>query len=353
MIGRLVRSVCVAYLYVCHIPLLRLIGPTAAIVLTRGVAYGHWLLSFVVGQRRTKAGLSVALPRLQPEMSLATAMRRYLICKHQRFVEWYTYPTRRSRRFVKRTYAEIEGRDYLDTSLAQGRGVIVLVFHYGMAKMVWPALMAAGYEPALHVFRGATYAGETFGPVAKLALNCQAKVEAESGLKMIYHRPLVAFRTLMKHLGGNGMLGVNADGMMGTDFVDLPFCEGTMSFPRGLARLAAHAGAPIVPVYALHEGLTRHRMILHEPIYCKEDTPQVVDNCILAYTRIFEDYVRRYPWAWWTWRRLDVEEKENGKLHYAARALKTDEGSYHAPRPGEDESAVSVVAGTRQAVQAR
>ena len=104
-----------------------------------------------------------------------------------------------------------------------------------------------------------------------------------------------------------------------------------MTFPTGPARLAAKAGASIVPVYALPEGLTRHRLIVHAPILCPEDTREAVDAVVGEYVALLGEYVRRYPWAWWTWRRLEVDEMSTGQARYTARALVAEEGTYHAP----------------------
>jgi KDO2-lipid IV(A) lauroyltransferase len=251
--------------------------------------------------------------------------------QHQRFVEWYLYPTRRGRRFVKKTYQDVSGTEYIDAALGKGRGVIILVFHFGMAKMMWPALKSLGYESHQHVFRGATFAGKTFSPVARLAMEVLAKTERNSGLKMVYHRPFFTLEQLYRLLRRNEIVGMNGDGMMGSDFITLPFLDGKMQFPRGPARLAARADAPIIPAYAIPSGIGRHRLVFHPPLYCNQDNPQQVDQCVTEYVEILDDYVRSYPWEWWTWRRIDIGETEEGEAIYSARALGAGDGSYHVP----------------------
>ena len=331
MIGRLVRSVCVWYVYFPHLTVMRWLGPRIALALTRVFAWGHWLLTFATAHQRARRVIARVLPELGSRACLGTIMRRYLEVKHQRFMEWYLYPTPRGRRFVRRTYADFEGREHLDAAQAEGKGVVVLVFHFGMAKIVFPALEALGYDNYHHVFRGSTYADDTVGSVARAARDALARSEEASGLKVIYHRPGYTFVTMVRLLRRGSIVGMNGDGMMGTEFAEVPFLGGTMSFPTGPARLAACAGAPIVSVYAMHQGLTRHQLVAHPPIHCGADTKEAVEGTVAEYVKLLEEYVRKYPWAWWTWRRLDVDELGEGRARFTARALVAEEDAYHAP----------------------
>jgi lauroyl/myristoyl acyltransferase len=203
-----------------------------------------------------------------------------------------------------------------------------------MARMIFPALRALGYDNYHHVFRGATYADQTVRWVARAVMHRKANLEQASGLNVIYHRPFTTFPTMVRLLNRNAIVAVNGDGMMGSDFVDVPYLGGTMSFPTGPARLAVHAGAPILSAYCLSEGLNRHRLIVHPPIHCSKDSPASVASTVRAYVEILEEYVRQYPWAWWTWRRLNIEEGADGKIRFVATALPTEQGLYYNPDHG-------------------
>lgn len=320
---------------------MRLLGPVWAVHITRMLGSLHWLVSLAGGQKRVRHALGLALRKINSDLPVETAMRRYLVSKHQRFIEWYLYPSARGRRFVKRAYPQLEGREYMEAAQAEGKGVILLVFHFGMAKMVWPAMKAQGFDNHHHVFRGETYAGQTIGQVSKLAVNTLARAEEASGLKVIYHRPFFTFRTMVKLLEQGETVGMNGDGMMGTDFADVPFLGGAMQLPTGPARLAAHTGAPIISVYAIPDGGTRHRLIAHPPICCEEDSVQAVQACVEDCVAVLDQYVRKYPWEWWTWRRLSVDVNQD-TIRFEAKALSTENGTYHAPSPVEQREAVGV-----------
>lgn len=326
--ARLIRSFCVWYLYVPHMAFLRLIGPRAAIVLARFFAFVQWLAMLAGGDRRTRAAFRRAQPTFTCRESLAGILLNYVIQKHQRFVEWYLYPTPAGRAYVKSSY-RLEGKEHLDAALAEGKGVVVLMFHYGMGKMVFAALQELGYRNHHHVFRGMTYAKHTTGYVARKALETFVASEKASGLSIVYHRPFFAFTSMARLLRKNEIVGMNGDGMMGTEFVEVPFLNGTMPFPTGPARMAAQTGAPIVSIYALPNGWFSHRLIAHPAIRCAKDTPELVEQCVREYTGLLDEYTRRYPWAWWTWRRLEVSPGADGRPRYVAHALAQEEGSYH------------------------
>jgi lauroyl/myristoyl acyltransferase len=153
------RTLALAYLYYPHLWMMRLIGPYGAVVVARALAWLHWLGTFFGVDRATKKALRAAASQLLVASGPSTILRRHLEVKYQNFCEWHLYPTRRGRRYVERTYQVFDGLEHLESARAQGKGVILLVFHFGLVKMAFPALLAHGYRVQQHVFRGATYAG--------------------------------------------------------------------------------------------------------------------------------------------------------------------------------------------------
>ena len=333
MFRALFKSAFVWVVYFPQVTALRLMGPHCAILCTRALSLVYWLMTFIGAARRTRRAMARLLPEIRPDLRVGSVLHRHLVVKHQFFTEWHLYPTARGRRFVERTYGELEGREHLDAALAGGRGAIVLGHHFGMFRMALPALEGLGYKTHHHVLRGASYAGETYGSVAQAVLSKKVNVDEGSGLNVIYHRPSTAFRTMVRLLKQNAVVALACDGMTGSAFVEAPFLGGMMLFPTGPARLAASTGAAIVPMFCLLEGITRHRLIAHPPMYCEDKSPDAVERTVRAYARLTEEYTRTYPWAWWTWRRLDVAEASGGQFRFNVFDLPTRDGMYYAPQP--------------------
>ena len=137
MVRKLIKSACVWYAYYPHVAFLRAIGPRAALIVAAVQGYAHWLLTFVGAFAAPRRAMAKVLGRTNPDLSISTVLRRHLIRKHQAFAEWYAYPTKRGRRFVRQTYRRIDGHEHLDEALAKGRGAIGLVFHFGPARILW------------------------------------------------------------------------------------------------------------------------------------------------------------------------------------------------------------------------
>lgn len=329
MILRAIRSAAVWYIYFPHLAILRKIGPRAALLLTRAFAYLHWTLTLVGYEARTRRAMQHAFPEMS-SAELRRQIRKHLIVKYQNFVEWHLYGTPGGKRFVAETYRlPEEAKRKIEEVRAKGRGVVALVFHYGFSKMTWPAFNEAGYDTYQHLFRGATYAGSTFPWVARAALDAQTRSDKESGLGVIYQRPNLTYVVLVRHLRRNEIIGMAADGMMGTEFVDAPFLDGTMPYPTGAARAAMMTGTDIVPIFVLPKGLFGHEIFVEASIPAPTSAPESIATCVRAYVAVLDKYVRMYPWAWWTWRRLEWKQRSDGSTEYVARALPTEEAMWH------------------------
>jgi lauroyl/myristoyl acyltransferase len=311
--GRLVRSAFIWSLYFPYIGLLRLVGPRFAVTLTRGLSILQWLLSSAGSGRRIARKMQRLLAGIHPGLRAGTEVRKFFALRHQQFAERYVYPTARGHRFVAETY-RFEGREHLDGALAMGRGVIVVFHHFGLARMIAPALGELGYDYRFHEVLDAPLAKQAYGWVARGVVEKQLRDELRAGVKGILHRPGEMFDTIAGAVERGGLVGVACDGLAGSKFADVRFLGGIMRFPTGPARLSARTGAPLVSIFSLPDGLARHRLIAHPPIRCEEDSPAAVEAVVNAYAGLLEQYVRSYPWAWWTWRRLVVEEGTGGQL---------------------------------------
>ena len=331
MLKKLITSLGLWYLYFPHMALLRLMGPRCAIPFTRVTSFAHWLLTFVGAQKRVRKTMEQVLPEIRPDLRIRSVLRKYLVIREQHFVQWYISPSIRGGRFAQRACREIEGREHLEAVLRNGRGVIVVFFHFGMARMNLAALMSSGYDVCLHEIPFARYSGRTYDFVARAIMNREAGVKESSGRKAILHQSGSTSKALADVLRRNEIVVLLGDGMAATRFVEVPFLNGMMSFSTGLARLSAETGAPIVCMFSLLEGLTRHRFVIHPPVYCRDNLPPSIEAAVMDYVAVFEDYVRRYPWAWWSWRRLDVKRGTDEKIRLILRDVPT-QGTSTSPQ---------------------
>jgi lauroyl/myristoyl acyltransferase len=325
MIRRLLLSLVTLYAALVHLPLLHWVGPWWAVRLARASAWLHWLFSFVGAERAALQAMRQVLPALRPGLRPRAVLRDYIALKHRLYAEYDACGTARGRRYLEQSYLPfLQGRQHLDDALQEGRGAILLVFHYGTILPVYPALRRLGYEILLHRAQEPLLAWaipgleRAYGWVIRLALWASAEAEQSTG-QTLYHDPNCVFAQMLRRLRKNGIVSINADGMASTDFREVPFLGGTIRLPTGAARLSAHAQAPILPVFALPEGLSRHRFVIHPPLYCPHDDPEAVEGTMAAYAALLEQYLRERPGAWLSWRRLLVDRYADGRFRLDLR----------------------------------
>ncbi len=85
------------------------------------------------------------------------------------------------------------------------------------------------------------------------------------------------------------------------------FFGAPMRPPHGAARLSLACQAPILPVYTIHQGSGRYRLVCDEPIMPgPESTSEALEEKLL---RSMEAYIGRYPGQWLVFRDIwDIEK---------------------------------------------
>jgi Kdo2-lipid IVA lauroyltransferase/acyltransferase len=115
-------------------------------------------------------------------------------------------------------------------------------------------------------------------------------------------------RAMLGILGGGGTVGILMDqnttleeGVF-VDFFGTPACTST-----GLARLALHTDGAVVPAYICWDAQLRKYRLRFEPaveLFRSGDRERDIRENTARFTRVIEDYTRRYPDQWlWVHRR--------------------------------------------------
>jgi Kdo2-lipid IVA lauroyltransferase/acyltransferase len=110
-------------------------------------------------------------------------------------------------------------------------------------------------------------------------------------------------RAVLKVLAGNGTVGVLADqNTLPAEGVFVDFFGFPASTTAGLARFALHTGAAVVPVFLHWDNELRKYRLCFEPqveLVRSDEEADIRENT-QRFTRIIENYVRRYPdqWLW-------------------------------------------------------
>ncbi len=190
----------------------------------------------------------------------------------------------------------IQGREYLNTALARGKGVIGLSGHLGNFPLMGAKLAQEGYSCASFIY------GASDARVVKLFFN----IGRHLGIDLIPTSPSYAsVRQSLKWLRKNKVLCIQADrdspqGVF-VDFFGYPAAT-----PIGPVVLAKRTGAAILPMFVVRKVDNRHRIIFGPPVELEVTGNKEKDILVNSakFTKIIESYVRKYPEQWlWTYKR--------------------------------------------------
>ena len=217
-------------------------------------------------------------------------------------------------RFPKYTKEDIEKLVMLDghenflAGQSRGKGVLYLTGHIGAWELSSYAHALYGY-PLHYMAR----------PLDNQPLDALVnRYRGLSGNKPIYKNE--AARTMLRVLKDAGTVGVLADlntmpeeGVF-VDFFGTPACTTT-----GIARVALHTDAAVVPGYAFwDENLRKYRLRFEPPVELVRtgDTERDVLENTQRFAKVLEEIIRKYPGQWiWIHARWKVRPKGEPPLY--------------------------------------
>jgi KDO2-lipid IV(A) lauroyltransferase len=139
-----------------------------------------------------------------------------------------------------------------------------------------------------------------------------------SGNKPIYKNE--AARTMLRVLKDAGTVGVLADqNTMPEEGVFVDFFGTSACTTTGVARVALHTDAAVVPGYAFwDENLRKYRLRFEPPVELIRtgDTERDVFENTQRFAKVLEDIIRRYPGQWvWIHARWKTRPKGEAPLY--------------------------------------
>ena len=186
---------------------------------------------------------------------------------------------------------ETEGLEHCRKALEKGKGVLFFGAHFGNWELEAVAVSLL-IKPSVVIYR--TLDNPLLDEIV-------LKVRGATG-----NIPLAkdrAMRPMLRTLNNNGMLGILIDQNMDchegvfVDYFGRPACT-----TDGLALLALHTGAPVLPGHMTRQPDGRYRLVLGPEVEVIDTGDRAAD--ILAntqrFTKVIEETVRRHPdqWLW-------------------------------------------------------
>ncbi|MBA4397707.1 MAG: lipid A biosynthesis acyltransferase [Syntrophus sp. (in: bacteria)] len=186
---------------------------------------------------------------------------------------------------------EVEGLEHCRKALEKNKGVLMFGSHFGNWELGAIAL-SLRVKPSVVIYR--ILDNPVLENVVTWVRSCTGNIPLAKEFAM---------RSMLRHLKKNDILGILIDQNVSVaegvfvDFFGRPACT-----TNGLALLALHTGAPVLPGYALRLDDGRYRFAFGEEVELVRTGDREQDILVNTqnFTRIIEATVRKYPdqWLW-------------------------------------------------------
>ena len=238
-------------------------------------------------QRVAATNLRLAFP------DWSDAQRRILIRGMARQLGWMAAEFAHFPRLTQQNISTIvkrEGFEHFEAARARGRGVIFLTGHMSAWELA-PFAQALYGQPLSFLARGIENKRVDALVNRYRCLSGNQPIEKNNSA-----------RAVLRVLGEGGTVGILADQNTSVDegvfvaFFGIPACATT-----GLARVARHTGAAVLPGFLHWDAASRKYVLKFEPVLpfqvTQDEEADLRANTALC-TRVIENYIRAYPEQW-------------------------------------------------------
>jgi KDO2-lipid IV(A) lauroyltransferase len=188
---------------------------------------------------------------------------------------------------------KIDGKELLDSALAQGNGVIALGAHLGSFTLLGARLALEGYPFNVVI-------NESNFPRMWKILNDYQKRLGQNPYPL---NPVTSsIKKSLNCLHRNEILYLVADEQQRRRGLPVLFFGQTAFTTPGPAILSIKANAPLLPMFIVRENGVKRRLIIGKPIDIERtlDEKKDIEMLTVKFTKIIEEVIRQYP-TQWTW----------------------------------------------------
>jgi KDO2-lipid IV(A) lauroyltransferase len=244
--------------------------------------------------------LHIAFGEEKSEKELLAIARKAFQNLGMMAIEFFRIPGMDVEAFKKRV--QIEGLEEALRLLGKGRGVLLLLSHFGnwelmgiMSKLIGDSIMVIA-KPMKKNKRVDRFITE---------------IRSAAGLEVI--SSIKASRIVIKALSRNRVVGILIDQRAKrSEGIWADFFGKKAPTTPGLAVLAMKTGAPVVPVFMVRNGFEKHRLVIQGPLELVHtgDIKKDVEANTQLFNDTLESMIRRYPDQWfWVHRRWERKKR--------------------------------------------
>jgi len=232
--------------------------------------------------------------RMYTPMERETVMRRTFRLMAKNRLEELLFPSLNIRRTER--YIKIDGIQKIDSALSGGKGVILVIAHFGANKHVMPCLGFRGYkinQVAGKPTEWIKILGSELSSVRRKALGMELKNEQSLPANFIY--VFGSMRSVFQSLERNEIVCFAVDGGGGVKKERVLFLGRWARVSDGPFRVASRTGAQILPAFVVRQQDNSHRVIVEDPIRSHMGHSRTPLDALKQFMGLLENYVYRYP----------------------------------------------------------
>ena len=211
-------------------------------------------------------------------------------------------------------YISFENREYIESAVAEGKGVVIFTAHIGTWEWLSAAFLLTGI-PATAIAK--KQPNEQYTRVID-------DLRATIGME-VFSRGTSELFAAARALKAGKLLGFLADQDAGPGGAFIDFLGKTASTPLGPAVFAKKFGSPVVPAFILRRSDGRHKVWLGKPMHFDKssgDTDQELYDMTVEMTRILERVIRENPTQWlWFQHRWNTPPEQRHVKHHTVKAM--------------------------------
>jgi len=191
---------------------------------------------------------------------------------------------------LTREIIKAEGLGNLDTALSRGKGVILLLSHFGSFLLPLPYLGFKGYP--INQVTGKQHHGSLFSQ----SLWKWRQREADR-LPVNYFQADKFLRPVYKALKNNEIVAIAFDGRDGSAYQEIQLLDRKAIISPGPLTLALKTGAAIVPVFVVRQKDDTQKMFIEKPfdMHCNGFSETTLAKSMNWFAKIFSGYLAAYP----------------------------------------------------------
>jgi len=210
----------------------------------------------------------------------------------------------------------LEGRKNLEQALALGKGVIGVTAHLSTFTLIGAKLNASD-------FSNTWILGAQTHP--RIAGVWKWMTEKAGSNAIVIDSPISFHKAIMRALRKGEIVIFVCDENQKQGGVLVDFLGRTMALPVGPAAYHLRTKAPILPLFIIHQGDGKRKIIVNPPIEVTPSGDEERDVFIITdqIARVMESYIRQYPgqWSWISKRRIRTRTRRKAFLDNSAHPL--------------------------------